>query len=111
MPRYRIAKKLSQNRLLAESAEPSVPVCGTGQLYESKVVASMFIIANQNGPALGQPTQRPLDHPAARFMPALPIAGFLLLTDTADVWCVTARRGGLLAGRVIIAFVQAQVLR
>lgn len=57
-----------------------------GELQQPQEVRAVLVIADEQRAALGQPHQRPLDDP-------------------------TACREPLLAGRVIVGFVQAQVLR
>jgi hypothetical protein len=68
----------------AESMSPSIPQQGAGELNESEMIEPILVVADEEGAALWQPSQRAFDHPAARFR-FLVLAGLGLLTDAADV--------------------------
>src|SRR5262249_59572196 len=61
-----ILKKLSRNRSGGlKAVQPAEPQESAGQLQQAEVVLPMPVVAHQQRPALEQPAQRPLHHPAA----------------------------------------------
>jgi hypothetical protein len=71
----------------------------------------MFVITDQNSSALREPTQRSLDNPAAGFVALFPITRFFLFANAADVGSMAPGDRRLPARGIVIAFVQAKVLR
>ncbi len=94
---------------MPESPEAAVPQECTGKWDQAQVVQAVFVIPHQNGPALVQPGQRPLDRPAARLAsPRLPFSA--LLANRANVADVVELLERLVSRGVVVAFVQAQML-
>ena len=66
--------------------ETTEPEQGAGELEQTEEVGGVLVVAHEQRPALGEPRQRTLDHPAARGEARL--AGEqieLLLPDAAQV--------------------------
>jgi len=79
-------------------------------LNQAEVVACLLVVTNQNGPAPIQPAQRSLDDPAPRWL-CLPLSFVqLLLADSAHVRDVLAVYRSSMTRRVIVPFVETQVL-
>jgi hypothetical protein len=90
--------------------ESAVPKQATRQLQEPQVVYPMLVVPHQQSSALAQPTQRPLHHPPAWFVPFPPVTRFLLVADPADVRLIATRLRCRTTARVVVPFVQTQVL-
>src|SRR5687768_2713845 len=88
------------------ATEPEQP---TGELEQAEVILGLLLPADQDATALRQPGQRPLHHPSASRM----ALGSLrpLVTDERNVRLVVVVDAGAPAILVVIALVQAQVLR
>src|SRR5947209_331556 len=91
-----------------EAAIPQQPTC---ELKQAEVVNRMFVIANQQGPTLREPSQGPLHHPAAWLLTLLGVTRLRLFFDPPDVRRVISRTGGLPTARIVIPFVQTEMLR
>jgi len=70
----------------------------------------VLVIANEEGPTLLEPRQRPLYHPSPRFLALVPVEVLLLLADAPDVGDVPGFASGILACGIVISLVEAQVL-
>src|SRR5208283_398061 len=82
----------------------------TGELNQAEVIECVFVVANENRPALGKPTKGTLDDPATRLMLLLATRDRFLVADSADVRRVFVFRHGCPAGRVVVSLVQAKIL-
>src|SRR5271157_5726698 len=94
----------------SDSVQSSIPKQTAGELDQAQVVLPMLVVTDQDRPALRQPCQRPLHHPA----PCLATPGKPLLpavlTDRPDVADVPFLLGHLMPGGIVVPLVQAQVL-
>src|SRR5260370_18128347 len=62
------------------------PEQGAGELEQRQEIGRALVVANEQRPALGDPRQRALHHPAARREPLLPGGQIeLLLPDAAQL--------------------------
>src|SRR5260221_2776907 len=67
------------------------PEQGAGELEQRQEIGRALVVANEQRPALGEPRQRALDHPASRREPLLPGGQIeLLLPEAAQVRHVVA---------------------
>ena len=71
----------------------------------------MLVVADQDRAALGKPWHQSLDHPAARLVLSLAAAYRPLFADRSDVRHVVVLSGCRSACRIVLACVQAEVLR
>src|SRR5215210_562204 len=88
-----------------------VPQQDTGNLDQPQIVGGFFLVTHQNRPALRKPAQRALHHPTPRRITFLAHFIELLFADAPDVWDVIAFFREFSGGSLVIAFVQAQILR
>ena len=70
----------------------------------------MLVVANQQRSALRQPGQGSLYYPATRFASAWPALSPTVITDRPDVGYVAMPLGYLVAGGIIVSFVETEVL-
>jgi hypothetical protein len=96
-----ITKKLSQTGEVVIAAEPEQ---GTGELEQAEVIAGVFVPADQQGTALGQPPQGPLHDPAARRMALR--SRWAVIADASDMGHVAVLQTRPPAGWVVIALIQ-----
>src|SRR5712691_11710172 len=89
----------------------AIPEEGAGELEESQVVLRPFVIADQEGAAFREPSQRPFDDPTPRGMALFALLVQLLLANAPNVRGVAVCRNGGLPGRIVVALVQTQMLR
>jgi hypothetical protein len=80
-------------------------------LQQTQEIDGFLLIPDQEAPALGEPGQRPFHHPPARRIGFLAVGIELFLADAPEMGDVLICRHGLMPSRMIIAFVQAEMLR
>ena len=83
---------------------------GAGELDQGQVVAAPAGVAGADGPEAFEPREGPLDHPAPGGVSLLPGADVLLFADPTEVRRVAQADDFQFDPRVVIAFVQAQML-
>ena len=79
-------------------------------MQQTQEIEGFLLIADQEAPALGEPGQRPFHDPPARWIGLLAVWIEFFLADTADIRSVLLCRGRLMPRRVVIAFIQAEML-
>jgi hypothetical protein len=87
------------------AAEPDE---AAGELEEAEVVLGLLLVADEEAAALGEPGQRPLDHPPPSLVPLG--SRRALVADGGDVWDVVPVDAGVPADGVVVALVGAEVL-
>src|SRR5215218_4984621 len=88
----------------------TVPQQDTGHLDQPQVVGGLLLVTDQDGPTLREPAQSSLHYPAPRRITFLSCR-ILLLADGPDVRGVAVALHHLPSWLLIVALVQAQVLR
>src|SRR5215212_9577187 len=96
-------------RSVGEAVEPSEPEEGAGELEEAEVVRGLALPADEDAAPAVEPGEGALDDPAAGREAAPRWRGRGLMRG--DVRGVVAIQGGQVAGVVVEAGVQAEVLR
>src|SRR5215813_4950003 len=92
--------------------QASEPKQRTRELEQRQEVGGMFVVADEQRPALGEPRQRALHHPAPRGEALFSGRQIeLFLPDAAQMRDVVMTCDGGSAGRVVVAQVQTQVVR
>ena len=100
--------KVSRSSERVAFAEPDQ---GAGEFQPRQVVGGLLLPADQDAPPPRQPGERALHHPTPGRVRLLARLVFLLLADAPDVRHIARSRHDGLGGGVVIAFVQAQMLR
>jgi hypothetical protein len=80
-------------------------------LSQTKEIDGLFLILDQQTPALREPRQDLFDHPSARWVGLLAITIELFLADTPDMWGVLIGCHGPMPSWIVIALIQAAMLR
>ncbi len=89
----------------------SVPKQAAAQLDQPQVVAGLLGVTNQNRPTLAHPAQRPLHDPPAGGKPLTLLLIEFFLTNPSNVRNIICLSRHPASGGIVIALVQAQVLR
>src|SRR5215211_152320 len=89
----------------------AVPQQHAGHLDQPQIVGHLLLVAHQNSPALRKPAQRTLHHPPASRVAFDARLVELLLSNASDVGYVASLLHKLPARTIVVAFIQAQVLR
>lgn len=87
----------------------AIPQQGAGELNESEMIEPVLVVADEERAALRQPGQRAFHDPTSRFVFLVSASGGLF-ADAANVRNVLMLGDGGVAGRIVVALVQAQVL-
>ncbi len=90
---------------------PAVPEEPAGKFEKRQVVLCFLVVANQNGAAAIQPPQCAFDHPAARWVACLSLVIKLFFANVPNVRDVSMLSDRLVASRIVIPFIEGQVLR
>lgn len=90
-----------------DSAEPQQ---GTRELDQSEVVESVFVVTHKNRAALRQPAESALHNPAPRLVLSRTVTHGLFFADSTNVRRVLVARGCFTPRRIVIAFVETQIL-
>src|SRR5438067_184944 len=85
------------------------PEQGAGEFEQAEVVLGLLVPTDQDGSALREPRQRAFHYPPARFVGLR--SGRALVTDQRDVRVVVVVDAGAPARLIVVALVQAEVLR
>src|SRR5688572_19231530 len=88
---------------------PAKPEQGAGEFEQAEVVLRLLVPTNQDRAALREPGQRPFQYPSARLVGLR--SGRALVTNERDVRVVVVIDAGAPAVLVVVALVEAQVLR
>ena len=88
-----------------------IPQQDAGHLDQPQVVRGLLVVAYQDSPTLREPAQSSLHHPSPRRIAFDARIIELLFADASDVRNVAPLFDDLSCRRVVVAFVQAQVLR
>src|SRR5918911_1510649 len=99
------AKSLSENL----SGAPGNP--GTGEMHERQIIVGLLLPTNQQPSEAVHPGVGPFDHPTPSTITGNGGPFLRFLTTTADMRRVAPLRQRLPDRIIIVAFVQAQVLR
>src|SRR5437588_10453285 len=89
----------------------TIPEQRTSQLDQPQVVLRLLVIAHPYRSTLRQPPQCPLHHPAPRRVLFFLMLIKFLFADSSHVARVAMLLDRRLAGRMVVSFIQTQVLR